>query len=220
VARLLAANAAADAFTTAPRPFPDTLGDVPLQFHELDVRGAFTISSEPFVDDRGAFARLFCTEEFAAQGLETRVEQCSASLNRHRGTLRGMHLQLAPFEETKVVRCTQGAVWDAIVDLRPESATFGVWTGVELRLDAPTALYVPRGVAHGFITLEDDTRVEYMISARYAPGSAVGVRWDDPAIGIVWPELPTVMSDRDRALPDLDLDRIRAAGLVAALTLG
>jgi dTDP-4-dehydrorhamnose 3,5-epimerase len=193
---------------------------MPLQFRELPVPGAFTIASEPFEDERGAFARIFCTDEFGAHGLETAIAQCSASMNRKRGTLRGMHLQIAPFEETKIVRCTSGVVWDAIVDLRPESESFGTWVGIELRLDDPTALYVPRGVAHGFITLEDDSRVEYMISAMYEPRCAVGIRWDDPVIGIEWPEQPLVMSQRDGALPSVDLDRIRAVGLAAALVPG
>jgi dTDP-4-dehydrorhamnose 3,5-epimerase len=190
-----------------------------LAFEELDVRGAFAITSRAFTDDRGSFARIFCSDEFGAQGLETHSAQSRESMNTHRATLRGMHLQLQPYEETKIVRCTAGAVWDAVVDLRPSSSSFGKWAAVELRPDDPTALYIPRGVAHGFLTLVSDSRVEYMISAPYAPEDSVGVRWDDPAIGIEWPFEPAVISDRDRALPTVDLAHIQSVGLEQALRL-
>ena len=189
-------------------------------FTELELAGAFRVDVELLEDERGAFARTFCTDEFSRIGLDPNVAQCSISLNRRRGTLRGMHLQLAPHEETKLVRCTAGSIFDAIVDLRPDSPTLGRWTAVELAADRQTALYVPRGFAHGFLTLEDDVRVDYVISTPYAPSASVGIRWDDPAIGIDWPFTPSMMSDRDRFLPVVDLERIRRSGLGAALPAG
>jgi dTDP-4-dehydrorhamnose 3,5-epimerase len=186
-------------------------------FTELELPGAFTVEVELIADERGAFARTFCTDEFGDVGLDPNVAQCSLSLNRRRGTLRGMHLQHAPHEETKLVRCTRGRIHDVIVDLRPDSPTLGRWAAVELAADLQNALYVPRGFAHGFLTLEDDTQVDYVISTPYAPAASVGVRWDDPTIGIEWPFEPSVMSERDRLLPAVDLDRIRRSGLQAAL---
>jgi dTDP-4-dehydrorhamnose 3,5-epimerase len=188
-----------------------------VRFAELALAGAYSVEAELLEDERGAFARTFCTEEFTELGLEPAVAQCSISLNRRRATLRGMHLQVAPHEETKLVRCTRGAIFDVIVDLRPESPTLGRWTAAELTEARRNALYVPRGFAHGFITLEDETQVEYVISTPYAPGASVGIRWDDPAVGIEWPLAPAVMSERDRSLPGVDLERIRDRGLAAAL---
>jgi len=188
-----------------------------VKFTELAIAGAYAVEVELLEDERGAFARTFCTDEFVRIGLEPGVAQCSISLNRRRATLRGMHLQLAPQEETKLVRCTRGSIFDAIVDLRPESPTLGQWAAAELTADRRNALYVPRGFAHGFVTLEDDTQVEYVISTPYAPAASVGIRWDDPAVGIEWPIAPEVMSDRDRELPGVDLERVRALGLALAL---
>ena len=186
-----------------------------MRFRELALHDVFALDAEPFVDERGSFTRTFCVDEFGARGLEPRVAQCSISVNDRSGTLRGMHLQLAPFEETKLVRCTRGAVFDVVVDLRPGSPTVGEWLALELRADGGRAVYVPTGCAHGFLVLEDDTEVEYLISAVYAPEHARGIRWDDPAIAIEWPFVPTIVSERDRSFENIDLDALRASGLEA-----
>jgi dTDP-4-dehydrorhamnose 3,5-epimerase len=184
-----------------------------VKFSELALHDVFALDAEPFVDERGSFARTFCVDEFVAHGLEPRVAQCSVSVSERRGTLRGLHLQLAPFEETKVVRCTRGAVFDVVVDLRRDSPTLGRWLGLELRAGLPRSVYVPAGLAHGFLVLEDDTEVEYVISAPYAPDHARGLRWDDPAIAIRWPLVPTIVSERDRSFPPVDLDAVQTSGL-------
>jgi dTDP-4-dehydrorhamnose 3,5-epimerase len=172
-----------------------------MRFMETAIRGAFLVVMERIEDERGFFARTWCAEQFAANGLAARLEQCSASYNAKRGTLRGMHYQAAPHEEAKVVRCTSGAVYDVIVDARADSPTAGVHVGVELARAADTLLYVPQGVAHGFITLADDTELSYLISAPYEPRAQRGFRWDDPALGIRWPLRPTCISARDASLP-------------------
>ena len=159
---------------------------------------------ERIEDERGFFARSFCAEEFAAHGLAANMPQCSVSFNSRRGTLRGLHYQADPHAEEKLVRCTAGAVFDVIVDLRAGSPTRGRWFGVELTADNRRSLFVPKGFAHGFITLADCSEVLYMISVPHAPGSARGVRWNDPAIAIDWPLQPEHMSDRDAAYPLLD----------------
>ena len=182
-------------------------------FRELDVVGAFIVESEPIADERGGFARVFGTEEFAAHGVDPRISQVSIASNVRRGTLRGMHLHVSPYAETKLVRCIRGSVFDVLVDLRPESETFLSWTGVTLDASTRISISVPEGVAHGYLTLVDDTELEYLISAPYQPSAAVGVRWDDPAIGIEWPFTPTVVSARDGALPLVDPTRLRAEGL-------
>ena len=184
-------------------------------FRELGLPGLFVIEAEPFVDERGSFARTFCVDEFAARGLETRVAQCSVSSTAQRGTLRGLHLQLAPFEETKVLRCTSGAVFAAVVDLRADSPAFGTWLGLELRAHAGPSLYVPRALALGTLTLEDATHVEYVMSAPYSADHTVGLRWDDPSLAIEWPLSPAVVSSKDRTHRDVDLDAVRARGLEA-----
>ncbi|HEX6040824.1 dTDP-4-dehydrorhamnose 3,5-epimerase [Longimicrobium sp.] len=167
--------------------------------------GAWVVEPEPVEDERGFFARTWCADEFRARGLDPALAQCSVSFNRRRGTLRGMHFQAAPHAEAKLVRCTRGALWDVVVDLRPGSPTFTRWFGVELTADNHRALYVPQGFAHGFQTLADDTEVFYQISVPYAPGAGRGVRWDDPAFGIRWPHADArILSDRDRAYPDFD----------------
>ena len=186
-----------------------------MNFRELALHDVFALDAEPSVDERGSFTRTFCADEFAARGLEPRVAQCSVSANDRRGTLRGMHLQLAPSEETKVVRCARGAIFDVVVDLRAGSPTLGKWLGLELRAGLGRSLYVPVGCAHGYLVLEDDTEVEYLISAAYAPEHQRGVRWDDPAIAIGWPFVPTVVAERDRSFDDVDLDAIRTLGLEA-----
>ena len=186
-----------------------------MRFSELALHGVFALDAEPFVDERGSFSRTFCADELAAHGLEPGVAQCSISVNDRAGTLRGMHLQVAPFEETKVVRCTRGAIFDVVVDVRNDAPTFGRWLGVELRAGAGRSLYIPTGCAHGFLVLEDHTEVEYVISAPYSAEHARGIRWDDPAIAIEWPFAPDIVSARDRSFADVDLDAIRASGLDA-----
>ncbi len=171
-------------------------------FTRLKLPGAVLIELDPKKDERGFFARTFCTEEFAAAGLSPKVLQCSVSFNKYKGTLRGMHYQKAPFEEAKLVRCTAGAIFDVIIDLRPGSPTFKQYYSVVLSAENRTSLYVPEGLAHGFQTLRDDTEVFYQMSQRYSPESAAGVRWDDPAFGIEWPADERIITDRDRTYPD------------------
>ena len=173
-------------------------------FTETPLRGAFVIEADPFDDARGLFARTWCQREFEARALETRIAQCSTSFNKRKGTLRGLHYQAPPFEETKVVRCTRGSIYDVIVDLRADASTFTRSFGAVLSADNRKAMYVPVGFAHGFQTLEDDTEVLYQISEFYAPDHARGVRWDDPAFAIPWPDDERVISARDRGYPDFD----------------
>ena len=170
-------------------------------FQPSPLAGAFVVELERREDERGFFARSFCQDEFAKHGLNPRLVQCNVSFNTRRGTLRGMHYQAKPHEEAKVVRCTQGAVWDVMVDLRPESATFKRWQGVELSAANRRALYIPEGLAHGFQTLADDAELLYLMSEFYHPESARGVRWDDPAFRIEWPLQDPHMSERDRTYP-------------------
>lgn len=159
--------------------------------------GVFEIRTEPHRDERGFFARTWCEQEFAAHGLNPRIVQCNISFNSWKGTLRGMHFQAAAHAEAKLVRCTMGSIYDVILDLRPGSAGYKKWVGIELTAQNRTMVYIPEGCAHGFITLEDDTEVFYQMSEFYHPESARGVRWDDPAFGIVWPTQVEVISQRD-----------------------
>lgn len=170
-------------------------------FTETKLSGAHVIEPEKLEDERGVFARVFCQNEFKAHGLNPRLAQCSISYNRRSGTLRGMHYQAAPHEETKLVRCTAGAIYDVVVDLRPGSRTFRQWVGVELTAQDRKMLYIPAGLAHGFQTLQADTEVFYQISEFYHPECARGIRWNDPTFGIVWPLPDPFMSDRDRTYP-------------------
>jgi dTDP-4-dehydrorhamnose 3,5-epimerase len=172
-------------------------------FEELALPGAFVLRLEERGDDRGFFARSWCSREFAAHGLADRVVQANVSYNRRRGTLRGMHWQEGAAAETKLVRCTSGALYDVIVDLRRDSPTFRRWIGVELTARNRLMLYVPEGFAHGFQTLEDDTEAFYQVSQYYTPGAERGLRHDDPAIGIAWPMPVAVISEKDRSWPDL-----------------
>ncbi len=167
--------------------------------------GAFILDIERLEDERGFFARTYCGDELRARGLESDVAQCSVSVNHTRGTLRGLHYQEEPHQEIKIVRCTRGAIWDVVVDLRRDSHTYRGWTAIDLTSDNHRALYSPRGLAHGFITLTDHAEVFYMIGTTYVPGAARGVRWDDPAFAIAWPIAPTVMSDRDRTYAPWEL---------------
>jgi dTDP-4-dehydrorhamnose 3,5-epimerase len=168
-------------------------------FTPIPLQGAYLLDMERAADGRGFFARSFCAQEFEARGLTAPVNQCSVSFNETRGTLRGLHFQAAPHEEDKLVRCTHGALYDVIVDCRPGSPTLWRWFGVELTARNHRSLFMPRGFAHGFLTLEDRTEVLYMMSAAYAPGSARGLRWDDPVLGIRWPVAPAIVSERDAA---------------------
>lgn len=178
-----------------------------MKFVATPLAGAFVVELEPIEDERGFFARSFCQQEFRAHGLDPVVAQCNVSLNRRRGTLRGMHYQTVPHEEAKLVRCTRGAIWDVIVDLRPDSRTRAQWFGTELTAENRRALYVPKGFAHGFQTLADDSEVLYQMSEFFHPESARGLRWDDPSIGIRWPLPDPVVSARDRAFPVLAAQR-------------
>jgi dTDP-4-dehydrorhamnose 3,5-epimerase len=182
-----------------------------VKFTELDIAGAFAIDIVPHEDERGFFARTFCADEFHEVGLETMFVQVSLSYNARRGTLRGMHYQAAPNEEAKIVRCTSGAIFDVIVDVRPASATFGHWRSVELSCMNHRMLYIPAGVAHGFQTLNDETEVQYEISRPYVPSSTRGFNWSDSTVGVTWPiTTDLVISEKDRALPSFEIDTIRA----------
>ena len=172
-----------------------------MRFTKTDLSGAWLIEPEPHIDTRGSFARTFCEREFEAQGLTTRFVQHSASVSIRSGTLRGMHYQRAPSAEVKVVRCVRGAIYDVIIDLRPQSSTYRKWIGADLSQDNGRQFYIPEGFAHGYLTLTDDVEVHYLISAFYDPAAATGVRYDDPAFGIVWPADVTVISGKDRHWP-------------------
>jgi dTDP-4-dehydrorhamnose 3,5-epimerase len=175
-----------------------------MRFEESPLPGAWTIELDPLADERGWFARTFDAREFRARGLDPEVVQCSASFNARRDTLRGMHYQAEPHGESKLVRCVRGAIFDVVVDLRPESPTHRRWHGVQLSAENHRALYVPVGLAHGFQTLVDGCEVHYQMNRGYVPDAARGVRWDDPAFAIEWPPAGDgrTISERDRAHPD------------------
>jgi len=173
-----------------------------VKFHETELDGAYIIELEKLEDNRGFFARTFCQKELEDHGLARRVAQANVSFNAMAGTLRGMHYQLAPYEETKLIRCTRGALYDVIVDLRPDSATYKRWIGVELTVKNYKMLYVPANFAHGFITLEDSTEAIYFVSEFYTPGSERGLRWDDSQLNIKWPRSVAVISEKDASWPD------------------
>lgn len=175
-----------------------------MRFTELDLAGAYLIDLEPHLDERGFFARTFDAREFEERGLFATIAQCSTSFNASRGTLRGLHYQLAPQEEAKVVRCTAGAIFDVIVDVREGSPTYRKWCSAELTAGNLRALYIPPGMAHGFQTLADSTDVFYQMSTEYVPDAARGIRWSDPQLDIKWPIGDIViMSSKDAALPEL-----------------
>lgn len=171
-------------------------------FKTTKLDGAYIIEPERLSDDRGFFARVWCQDEFAKHGLETTMLQSNISYNRRRGTLRGMHFQRPPHAEVKIVRCTAGAVYDVIIDLRQGSPTFTEWIGVDLSAENRRMLYVPHGFAHGYITRTDDAEVLYQVSASYAPEAEGGVRYDDPAFGIEWPVSVEMLSDKDASWSD------------------
>lgn len=173
-------------------------------FSETSLKGAYTIDLEKRSDERGFFARLFCTEEFAKYGLEHTFIQANNSLSKEKGTLRGMHYQLSPQAEAKLVRCIKGSLYDVIIDLRFKSNTFGQWFGAILSSDNRRMMYVPKGFAHGFLTLEPDSEVLYLVSAPYSKQLERGIRWNDEHFKIKWPSTPTIISERDNSHPDFD----------------
>ncbi|MFO7667387.1 MAG: dTDP-4-dehydrorhamnose 3,5-epimerase [Desulfobacterales bacterium] len=172
-------------------------------FIETKLQGAFIIDVQRMEDDRGFFCRSFCRHEFSKFGLNPEIAQCNISFNRHAGTLRGMHYQVEPHAEDKIVRCTRGGLYDVIIDLRKESPTYKQWTALELTEDNRRMIYIPKGCAHGFQTLVNNTEVFYEMSEFYHPESAIGIRWNDPVFGIQWPRVERlIISDRDRNWPD------------------
>jgi dTDP-4-dehydrorhamnose 3,5-epimerase len=174
-----------------------------MKFLETGLEGAFIIDPDLIGDERGFFARSFCRREFESRGLSPNVAQCNISFNRRRGTLRGMHYQVAPHEEARLVRCTRGSVYDVIVDLRPNSPTLLRWINVELSSENHRMLYIPGGFAHGFQSLHDKSEVFYQMSESYVPQSQRGLRWDDPALNIAWPIADPIVSARDLGHPYL-----------------
>jgi dTDP-4-dehydrorhamnose 3,5-epimerase len=188
-----------------------------MKIHETPLKGARLIELEKRGDERGFFARMFCEREFAAAGLETRFVNVNNSLSGAKGTLRGLHYQIGVAAETKVVRCISGALWDAILDLRPNSPTFAHWFGETLTADNRLMMYVPRGFAHAILTLEPATEAIYLVSAHYAPTRERGVRWSDPRFAIRWPLAPQEISAKDEGWPDFDpvyhgVETLRAYG--------
>jgi dTDP-4-dehydrorhamnose 3,5-epimerase len=172
-----------------------------MRFTETDVLGAVVIDVDPMNDDRGFFGRIWCQQEFMTRGLNGEIAQINVGFGRAKGTLRGLHYQVSPHEEVKVVRCTRGSLYDVALDLRPESVTYKSWVGVYLTAENHRMLYIPEGCAHGYLTLEDDTELCYSTSALYSPESATGVRYDDPLFGIRWPMQAEIISDKDRCWP-------------------
>jgi len=173
-----------------------------VNFIETPIPGVWIVRSEPSWDERGYFMRTYSLDEFAVNGLNPGIAQCSISYNPARSTLRGLHYQIEPHQESKLVRCVQGKVFDVSVDLRPDSPTYCKWFGVELAAESPDSLFIPEGCAHGFMTLATDTVMHYQISANYSPAQAAGVRWNDPTFAIEWPAEPELVSLRDRELAD------------------
>jgi dTDP-4-dehydrorhamnose 3,5-epimerase len=177
-----------------------------MNFLPTNLAGAFLLEVQPLVDERGSFARTWCVREMAAHGLVGEIAQCSLSTNKRAGTVRGMHFQRTPHEEVKLVRCQRGAIFDVIIDLRPGSPSYRRWQGFELTADDHRTLYVPRGFAHGFQTLTDDTEIFYQISEFYVPEASAGVRWDDPAFRVAWPLPISTIADKDNRWPDFQPD--------------
>lgn len=175
-----------------------------MKFIETTLQGAFLLELEKFEDERGYFARSWSDTEFLDRGLDARIAQCSVSFNRKKGTVRGMHFQIAPHAESKLVRCTRGGLFDVMIDLRQDSPTFKQWIGAELTPDNGMMMYLPKGFAHGFQTLADNTEIFYQISAPYVPEAARGVRWDDPTFDIEWPLPVSVINSRDGCYADFN----------------
>jgi dTDP-4-dehydrorhamnose 3,5-epimerase len=180
-------------------------------FTPTALSGAYIIELQKLQDDRGFFARSYCSQEFAAHGLTPRVVQSNISFNKKKATLRGMHYQIEPYGETKLVRCTRGAIYDVIVDLRADSPTFKNWIGVELTAENYRMLYVPEGFAHGFETLEDETEVTYHVSEFYTPNAEQGLRYNEPMLGIRWPLEVEVISEKDKSWPDFGVATVNSA---------
>lgn len=172
-----------------------------MKFHPLHLTGAYRIELQLVADERGAFARRFCADEFRVHGLEADLVQRSISFNARAGTLRGMHFQAPPNLEAKIVRCTRGVIFDVMVDLRAGSPTYGRWHGEELTADNRVMLYIPKGFAHGFQSLVDDSEVDYEVTPSYVPAAAAGFRFDDPQLAIEWPIADMIVSERDKTLP-------------------
>ncbi|WP_319502721.1 dTDP-4-dehydrorhamnose 3,5-epimerase [uncultured Draconibacterium sp.] len=175
-------------------------------FAETELKGAFLINIEQLEDERGFFARSWCIKEMKKHGINGKIVQTNISYNKKKGTLRGMHFQKSPFEEAKLIRCTRGSIFDVIVDLRRDSPTYLHWLGVELTDDNYKMLYVPENFAHGFITLNDNTEVLYQMFEFYIPECASGIRWNDPALNISWPEDISIISKKDMHYPDYKID--------------
>jgi dTDP-4-dehydrorhamnose 3,5-epimerase len=171
-------------------------------FNELNIEGAYLISLDKKEDDRGFFARYYCGDEFRQHNLNTDWVQMNNSFSKHKGTLRGLHFQNPPHSEVKLIRCFRGAIWDVMVDIRRDSKTYGKWYGVELSAENRSMMYVPEGVAHGFISLTDDSEILYMVSSAYAGPSEGTLRWDDPFHKIEWPITPSIISDKDQKTKD------------------
>ena len=184
-------------------------------FTETELRGAYIIKPEKLEDERGFFARTWCARDFEEHGLNPRLAQCNISYNHKKGTLRGMHFQAEPYAEAKLVRCTRGAIYDVIIDLRPQSATYVKWTAVELTTDNYRMLYVPEGFAHGFQTLEDGSEVFYQMSEFYNPEFSRGIRWNDITLDIKWPIEDPILSDKDKSYPNF---QATASDFVASLS--
>jgi dTDP-4-dehydrorhamnose 3,5-epimerase len=177
-------------------------------FLETPLSGAYVVEIEKHEDERGFFARSWCAREFAAKGLDHNLVQCNVSFNKLKGTLRGLHYQIPPHAEVKLVRCTKGSLFDVIVDLRKDSPTFLKWFAIELTATNYKMLYIPKLFAHGFQTLEDDTEIVYQMSEFYQPGAAKGLRWNDLRLGINWPDARRIMSEKDQAYPNLEVDLV------------
>lgn len=177
-------------------------GSILMRFEACSLVGVYRIIPEPRADARGWLARTYCAREFAESGLQSGFVQCSTSFSRRRGTLRGVHFQLPPNEEVKLVRCVRGSAYDVVVDLRPDSSSYLKWLAVELTADNLEAIYIPKGCGHGFQALADNTEMFYQMDAYYSPESSAGIRWDDPAVGIRWPIPCPILSERDATFAD------------------
>lgn len=173
-----------------------------MKFTETNLKGAYVLEINKLKDERGFFGRSWCMNELKEYGLNTNIAQANTSFSRKKGTLRGMHYQNDPYQETKLIRCTRGSIYDVIIDLRPTSPTYKQWFGIELTQDNYKMLYVPEDFAHGFITLEDDTEVTYLVTEFYTPGAEAGIRWNDAQFNIKWPLDPKVISEKDKIHPD------------------
>lgn len=180
-----------------------------MRFSEIGLKGTWVIDPEPHEDERGRFMRAWCAREFAEHGLDFLPVQANMGYSARKGTIRGMHFQETPAIEAKLMRCTRGAIFDVVIDLRPKSPSFSEWRGIELTAQNGRMLYVPERCAHGYQTLEESTEIYYMTSALYAPGAVRGVRFDDPAFSIQWPLVPTVVSEQDCNWPLLEREERR-----------